>query len=131
VIGLDTNVLVRYLTQDDPKQSKQATHLIETVLTSAVPGFVSLVVLMELYWVLTRLYRVTYDEWLSLQDDLLNGAHFLVQHREIVQATAQVCKSKKAGFIDALIAQVARAAGCTETVSFDKAAIRQAGMTKL
>jgi predicted nucleic-acid-binding protein len=128
VIGLDTNVLVRYLTQDDPAQSKQATRLIEKVLTPAVPGFVSLVVLVELFGVLTQRYRVTNAEWLDLQADLLNGAHFLVKHRDSVQAAALVCRSHSAGFVDALIAQVAGAAGCTRSASFDKAAIRLAGV---
>jgi predicted nucleic-acid-binding protein len=128
VIGLDTSVLVRYLTQDDPTQATQATRLIEKVLTPAIPGFLSVVVLVELFWVLTRRYNVTAIEWLDLQDDLLNGAHFFIEHRDAVQAAALICRSNSAGFVDALIAQVARTAGCTQTASFDKAAIRLAGM---
>jgi predicted nucleic-acid-binding protein len=89
---------------------------------------VSLVVLVELFWVLTQRYRVTNAEWLDLQADLLNGAHFAVEHRDEVQAAALVCRSHSAGFVDALIAQVAGAAGCTRSASFDKAAIRLAGV---
>lgn len=59
MIGLDTNVLVSYLTQDEPKQAKQATQLIENVLAPARPGFIGLVRLMELYWVLSKLCGVT------------------------------------------------------------------------
>jgi predicted nucleic-acid-binding protein len=129
VIGLDTNVLVRYLTQDEPKQAKLVTHLIEKVLTPTAPGFISLVVLMELYWVLSKLYRVTLPEWLDTVDALLNGTHFLVEQRDVLRVAAQTCAAQKAGFIDALIAQVAHASGCTHTASFDKAAIRFAGMT--
>lgn len=54
--GLDTNVLVRYIVQDDPKQSKLATECIEQRCTSESPGFVNLVVLCELTWVLARGY---------------------------------------------------------------------------
>jgi predicted nucleic-acid-binding protein len=68
--GLDTNVLVRYLTQDDAKQAEQATQLIENTLTVANPGFISLVVLTELYWVLGNVYSVTGPEWLDTVDDL-------------------------------------------------------------
>jgi predicted nucleic-acid-binding protein len=58
VIGLDTNVLVRYLAQDDPKQSRIATQFLETTLTGDEPGFISLVVLAEVVWVLVSLYSV-------------------------------------------------------------------------
>ena len=56
MIGLDTNVLVRYLTQDDPIQSPQATRLIEQKLSEANPGFVSVVAIVETVWVLERAY---------------------------------------------------------------------------
>ena len=56
MIGLDTNVIVRYLTQDDPVQSKQATDIVERRLTDANPGFVSIVVMVETVWVLDRAY---------------------------------------------------------------------------
>ena len=52
MIGLDTNVLVRYIMQDDPKQSQKAVRLIES-LDSTVPGFITVVSVVELYWVLT------------------------------------------------------------------------------
>jgi predicted nucleic-acid-binding protein len=126
--GLDTNVLVRYLTQDDAKQAAQATALIENTLTVAKPGFISLVVLTELYWVLGNVYSVTGPEWLDTVDDLLASQRMHLEQREVVQGAVQVCRSSKAGFVDALIAQVAKAAGCEQTVSFDKVAVRFAGM---
>jgi predicted nucleic-acid-binding protein len=126
--GLDTNVLVRYLTQDDAKQAAQATQLIENTLTVASPGFISLVVLTELYWVLGNVYSVTGPEWLDTLDDLLASQRMQLEQREVVQGAVQACRSSKAGFVDALIAQVANAAGCVQTVSFDKVAVRFAGM---
>lgn len=128
MIGLDTNVLVRYLTQDEPKHAAQATQFIENTLTQAKPGFISLVVLAELFWVLTQVYGVTLPEWLDTIDDLLTSQQLHLEQREAVQATGQVCRGSKAGFVDVLIVHVAKAAGCAKTVSFDKAAIRAAGM---
>jgi predicted nucleic-acid-binding protein len=128
MIGLDTNVLVRYLVQDDAKQAAQATQLIEHKLTPTNPGFISLIVLLELYWVLTSLYSVTTTEWLQALDDLLASQSIQMEHRDVVQATIQVCQNKKAGFVDVLISQVASSAGCTQTLTFDKAAARFAGM---
>ena len=126
MIGLDTNVLVSYLTQDEPKQ---ATQLIENVLAPARPGFIGLVRLMELYWVLSKPYGVTLAEWPDTAEALPNGTHFFVEQRDMLRAAASTCATQKSGFIDALIAQLARAAGCAHTVSFDKAAIRAAGTT--
>jgi predicted nucleic-acid-binding protein len=59
LIGLDTNVVIRYLTQDDPKQAAVATRLMEKKSLSAdEPGFISLVVLAQVIWVLVSLYSV-------------------------------------------------------------------------
>jgi hypothetical protein len=58
VIGLDTNILVRYLAQDDPMQSRKATQIFEHRLTEANPGFLSLVTMVEAAWVLERAYSL-------------------------------------------------------------------------
>jgi predicted nucleic-acid-binding protein len=126
--GLDTNVLVRYLTQDDAKQAAQATVLIDTRLTAAKSGFISLVVLTELYWVLSNAYAVKPAEWLLAVDDLLASQRLHVEQRDVVRSAAAACREGKAGFVDALIAQVALAAGCGQPLTFDKLAVRWAGM---
>jgi predicted nucleic-acid-binding protein len=56
MIGLDTNIFVRYLAQDDPVQSPKASELIERQLTEENPGFLSVVVMTETVWVLDRAY---------------------------------------------------------------------------
>jgi predicted nucleic-acid-binding protein len=71
MIGLDTNVLARYLTQDDVRQAALASRLIENDLTVARPGFISLVVLAELRWVLSRLYSASMDELVDLISELV------------------------------------------------------------
>ena len=134
MIGLDTNVLARYLTQDDVRQAALASRLIENDLTIASPGFISLVVLAELCWVLSRLYGATMDELADMISDLLNTPQIQVERREVVQAAIRRFKqgkSRKAGLVDALIAELASSEGCTSTVTFDKTAVRAAGMTLL
>jgi len=123
MIGLDSNVLVRYLTQDDPFQSARATRLIERQLSEKAPGFISLIVLVELWWVLKRLYRATDAELRQTVQDLLDTRQFVVEQRgAVIQA---VKKLDAAGDIaDSLIVELARAAGCERVVTFDKVATR-------
>ena len=134
MIGLDTNVLVRYMAQDEPKQAARATRLIEEELSAAEPGFISLMVLVEVCWVLKRLYSASADELIAAVQDLLDTPRFQLDRRDVVAAAVQFMKAgqgSKAGFVDALIAQLAAAQGCTRTVSFDEAAVRSAGMVLL
>ena len=83
MIGLDTNVLVRYLAQDDARQATLATRLVEEELSIAAPGFISLVVLAELCWVLKRLYGATQDELKSTVQGLLATPQLHLERREI------------------------------------------------
>jgi predicted nucleic-acid-binding protein len=109
VIGLDTDVLVRYLAQDDKAQSASATRFIETSLSERSPGFVSLVVLVELCWVLQSLYKVTTNELVDMVADLLATPQFRVQARDAVQNAVQALrdgKTGKAGFTEFLIAHL-------------------------
>jgi predicted nucleic-acid-binding protein len=122
--GLDTNVLVRYLAQDDPAQSARATRLIEKELSDREPGFIGLVVLVETCWVLRRLYGATAAELRETVRDLLDTRQFVIEQRTVVlRAVARLADS--AGDIaDALIAEGAVEAGCTRTLTFDKQGTR-------
>ena len=134
MIGLDTNVLARYLAQDDAKQAALATRLIEEELTPTQQGFISLVVVAELCWVLNSLYGATKDELVATLEDFLNTAQFCMEKRDVLQAAIgrfKASSNRKAGLADALIAEIALSAGCTATMTFDKAAIRAAGMILL
>ena len=137
MIGLDTNVLVRYLAQDDAKQAALATRLMEEELTPTRQGFVSLVVVAELCCVLNSLYGATMDELVATIEDFLNTPQFCMEKREVLQAAIGRIKSKvatsnrKVGLPDALIAEIAASAGCTATMTFDKSAVRVVGMTLL
>lgn len=130
MIGLDTNVLVRYLAQDEPAQSARATKLIERELSERAPGFVGLVVLVETCWVLKRLYGATAAELRATVRDLLDARQLSVESRPLVaRALARVADSG-ADLADALIAECAVNAGCERVVTFDKSAAK-AGMSLL
>jgi len=132
--GLDSNVIVRCLVQDDPGQSALASRFIERKLTVARPGFISLVVLVETCWVLRRLFSVDEEELDGTPQDMLNTAQFHFERRDVVMAAIgqrAVGRGRKAGFTDLLIAQLSKAARSTHTVTFDKAAARSAGMRLL
>lgn len=106
MIEIDANALVRYLTQDDPRQAAIATRLIEHDLTPAKPGFISLVVLVELCRVLKRLYAATEVELVATVQDLLGLAQLRLENRDVVQvAIHQMNKttSTEAGLTDRLI----------------------------
>ena len=131
MIGLDTNVLVRYLAQDDARQAALANRLIDNELSASRPGFISLVVLAELCWVLKRLYGASGAELIKTVKDLLGLPQCHVERREVVQGAIGRAKSARAGFIDALIAETAAADGCLHTLTFDKVAARTVGMKLL
>lgn len=128
--GLDTNVLVRYLAQDDAAQSAQATALIEGDLTERAPGFISLVVLVECCWVLKRLYAASPADIRSTVADLLDIAQLVVEQRELVAAALTRLGSGAGEIADALIFEIATRAGCQRIVSFDRSAVRL-GMSRL
>jgi len=128
MIGLDTNVLVRYLAQDDPVQTARATKLIERELSDTVPGYISLVVLMETCWVLKRLYGATRDEQRAMARGLLDARQLVVERR--ISVSRAIDKSTNGEFADALIAELAREAGCSRLVTFDKRAAK-VGMSLL
>lgn len=128
MIGLDTNVLVRYLTQDDPEQAAHATRIIERELSDDNPGFVGLVVLVETIWVLRRLYKASGEEVRSTITDLLGSRRIVIENRRVVARALAKCEESAGDFADAIIAAGALDAGCSKIVSFDHGAVR-AGMT--
>lgn len=130
MIGLDTNVVVRYFAQDHERQSAQATKLMDS-LTSAAPGFVSTVVLVELVWVMQGAYKATKAEIVAILQQLLQTREIIVQDAEVaLQALARFANCK-AGFADCLIERIGYRLGCECTVTFDSDAANTAGMRRL
>ncbi|MDK9704681.1 MAG: type II toxin-antitoxin system VapC family toxin [Sulfuritalea sp.] len=130
MIGIDTNVLVRYIAQDDPAQSKRASRLIENECSAAIPGFISLVVLVELAWVSESCYGASRGEVAEMVRRILSIRQLVVQDAEVAWKAVRVFESSKADFADCLVERMAAAAGCSAVMTFDKAAAR-AGMTLL
>lgn len=132
MIGLDTNVLVRvFVREDDRKQTEAALALLGR-LTAATPGFVSLIVLVELSWVLERTYGYSHEVVLSAIDTLLNSENIHVERFDLVELTLHTAREHSADFVDNLIALLAAEASATKTMTFDrKAAKRIPGMELL
>ena len=128
MIGLDTNVLVRYIMQDDAKQSPKATKLIESLTTDA-PGFVSLVSIVELGWVLSSSYGLTRQQVTQALELLLRTKEVVIDHADQVLKVLRVFKASSADFADCLIERSAASAGCDKTMTFDVGAAKTAGMT--
>lgn len=126
--GLDTNVLIRYIMQDDARQSALATRLIESLSTEA-PGFVPLVVVVELAWVFDSNYGLDRKQIAEAFEALLRTKDIIVDRAETVWKAIHVFRAANADFADCLIERTATAAGCERTVTFDRAAAKTCGMT--
>ena len=127
MIGLDTNVIVRYIMQDDPKQSPKATQLIES-LSNEAPGYITMVSVVELYWVLTSCYGLSDTQVTQALEAILRSKQLLVERADQVMRALRVFTVGKADFADCLIERAASGAGCTHTMTFDAAAAKHAGM---
>lgn len=131
MIGLDTNVLVRYLAQDDPKQSAVATRFIEGRLSVENPGFVSTVTLCEVAWVLAESYGADRKRIREIVEGLLATKQLVVERAELVWKSLRAWEGVPADFSDALIGQLAIAHGGEKTVTFDQTAARLPGFELL
>jgi predicted nucleic-acid-binding protein len=124
MIGLDTNILVRYIAQDDVVQSPLATKIIEDRLTEEHPGFISLVTMVETVWVLDRSYGLSTAEIAAAVERILQTDILFVQNEQDVFTAMVALKAGTGSFSDALIAALGTRAGCATTLTFDKKAAR-------
>lgn len=128
MIGLDTNVVVRFLAQDDDMQSPIATRFMSR-LRKDRPGFISAVVLAEITWVLSRAYKAPRDAVSDAIEGLLRSAELVVENADAAYRALSVYRaSRYAEFADAFIAETAALAGASETVTFDRRAATETGM---
>ena len=128
MIGLDTNVLVRYIMQDDARQSALAVRLVESLSVES-PGFVTLVSVVELAWVLSSAYGLDREHVVQAFESLLRSKEITVERAEIIWKALRVFQSGNADFADCLIERAASAAGCDRTMTFDRGAVKGCGMT--
>ena len=127
MIGLDTNVLVRYIMQDDAKQAKLATKLVEA-LTEQAPGFISLVTIVELSWVLESAFGLSRSQIVAVVQRLMAVDVFKLDRVSVVAAAVRAYGEGKADIADYLIERSCAHFGCTRTMTFDKTAAKSSGM---
>jgi predicted nucleic-acid-binding protein len=120
VIGLDTNVLVRYLTQDDPRQSRAANALVAEAVAGGKRLFVGAVVLCEMVWVLRESYGLAKAEIVSALERLLATTQLEIDEKDLVRAAIEDYRRGPGDFADYVIGRVAREAGCERTATFDR-----------
>ena len=120
MIGLDTNVLVRYLTRDDPAQYTKAAAFIDAATDGGERLVVNAVVLCELEWVLGTAYGYSREEIARALGQILETAQFDVERLDEARQALGDFRSTKADFSDALIGRINRAFGAEHTVTFDR-----------
>lgn len=133
MIGLDTNVIVRYVVQDDRAQSAAATRLLEHELTPENPGYLSLVALAEVVWVLAAAYGTDKPTIARVVEGLLGAPVIRVQEAEAAWLALLDFRepSSTVDFSDALIVRLGSRAGCPRTVTFDRRAARHPAFSLL
>lgn len=123
MIGIDTNVLVRYITQDDKKQAEMVNDLFEKKLSSDQPGFISFVVLVEMVWVLEGCYKQPKNEIIRVISKLLSVKQLMIENKNTADKALKLYRSCSADFSDAVIYVLSCEKGCSSVVTFDKKAM--------
>ena len=120
MIGLDTNVLVRYLTQDDPAQFAKAAAFIDAASEREEQFLVNTPVLCELVWVLAAVYDYSREEIAQALEQIFTTAQFEIERLDEARQALGDFRSSKADFSDALIGRINRSLGAKHTVTFDR-----------
>jgi predicted nucleic-acid-binding protein len=127
MIGLDTNVIVRHIMQDDPVQSPKATRIIERRLTEELPGFIILATMLETALVLESAFGLSNRQLSLAIERMLQTKTFVIQNEREVHTAMMIFRSGQSSFDDALIGTLGLWAGCASTLTFDKKASRLHG----
>ena len=128
MIGLDTNVLVRFFMQDDSSQCTQVNAILNSLSEDQL-GWIGLAAVLELVWVLTSTYRVNRSGVFAILEHLLERREIVVDQAEIVRRALEIYRNPRISFADCVISASAVAGGCTQTLTFDEDAAKLAGMT--
>lgn len=127
MLGLDTNILLRLLTQDDPKQLAQAKGFIAGNCTPDDPGFINRTAVLEVVWVLESLYEeYSREQIANAVESLLDAAMLTIEDSTAVRAAVEGYRDGL-DFADALIAIINAERGCTATATFDSGAVKKNG----
>jgi predicted nucleic-acid-binding protein len=127
MLGVDTNVLVRYLTRDDQPQYEKARRMIDREVTKGEPLLVSLLVLLETEWVLRSRYEMAKADIVTAFSALLDTADLTFEDEPSVETAVYSWKDSAADFADCLIEVRNRRLGCRATATFDVRALKLAG----
>jgi predicted nucleic-acid-binding protein len=127
MLGIDTNVLVRFLVRDDEAQFDKAKKLIRREVSAGRRVFVSQLVLLETEWVLRSRYGLQKTELLQVLSGLLDAADVQFEDEPAIEEAVFVWKENSAGFADCLIGAQNRRLGCSATASFDLKAAKLPG----
>ncbi|MDR2895194.1 MAG: type II toxin-antitoxin system VapC family toxin [Propionibacteriaceae bacterium] len=130
MIGIDTNILVRYLFSDDEAQHQLACRTIDA-LTPVEQGYISLPVLLETIWLLRRTYHVGRESVRQAIAALVRSPQLLIHEADAINEALDLAASADHDLPDVIITVLGRRAGCGTTVTFDKAAARLPGMKLL
>ena len=122
--GIDTNVLVRYIVQDDKTQSLLATNFIEKSTAELSPIFINPIVLCELVWVLETAYKYAKEDIFNVLEKILRTRQFCIYQSEILWNCLSDYQHMNIDFADSYIAHLNSANECEYTVTFDKKAVR-------
>lgn len=122
MIGIDTNILVRYLTEDDPIQSVKATELIKKYFGQENSIFINNIVICELIWVLEKGYKYSKEQIIMVLKEILSTVEFSFENQQILWLSILDYETHKADFSDILIGKLNIFSGCNYTITFDKAA---------
>ena len=131
MLGIDTNVLVRYLVRDDQAQYEKARRLIDRELSKGEPVLVSLLVLLETEWVLRSRYDLAKADLVATFSALLDTSDLVVEDEPSVENAIYSWKDSAVDFADCLIEARNRRLGCHATATFDSKALKLAGFISL
>ena len=121
MIGLDTNIVVRYLTQDDPGQTKKANALIADAVAKSEKLHLDVVVVCELVWVLRDAYAFDKKTVVGALEKILSAAQFSIQNRDAVAEALTAYRFGGGDFADYVIGVLNQTAHCVVTMTFDRA----------
>jgi predicted nucleic-acid-binding protein len=127
MLGVDTNVLIRYLVRDDQPQYEKARRLIDREVSNGEPVLVSLLVLLETEWVLRSRYELPKSDIVGVFSALLDTADLSFEDEPSIEHAVYSWKDSTADFADCLINARNRRLGCRATATFDGRALRLAG----
>ncbi len=122
MIGIDTNILVRYLTRDDETQFLLAQQLIRNQISIGERIFISLLVILETEWVLRSRYKAPKQQIARIFNDLLETRESVFEDEETLEEALHFWKDSNADFADCMIVAKTRRMGCSELVTFDERA---------